>query len=217
MSPEVQKACVVDPATPSAEPFRMLRLAVDLRPNSGTTNAVLVTSPHKGDGKSTVAANYALVSALTRERVLLIDADLRSPSVHGMFGLNRSVGVVELIRDGLKLSDAIQRVGYLGLDVLTSGAEIARPGDVAGSRQFAELIIEARAAYDLVVIDSPPVLIAADAAGIAAQEDVGALLVVRRRSRRRHIASAIRKLQLMDANVLGLVVNREGSLATYGY
>src|SRR3954464_7521311 len=113
MSPEAQKACVVDPATPSAEPFRMLRLAVDLRPKSATTNAVLVTSPHKGDGKSTVAANYALVSALTRERVLLIDADLRSPSVHGMFGLNRSVGVVELIRDGMKLSDAIQRVGYL--------------------------------------------------------------------------------------------------------
>jgi capsular exopolysaccharide synthesis family protein len=217
MSPDTERACVVDPATPSAEPFRMLRLAIDLRPQSATSNAVLVTSPHTGDGKSTVAANYALVSALTRERVLLIDADLRSPSVHGMFGLNRSPGVVELVRDGLKLTDVIQRVGYLGLDVLTSGADIARPGDLAGSRQFTELVTQARAAYDLVVIDSPPVLIAADAAGIAAQADVGALLVVRRRARRRHVASAIRKLQLMDANVLGLVVNREGSLATYGY
>jgi capsular exopolysaccharide synthesis family protein len=218
MSPEaLKRASVVDPATPSAEPFRMLRLALELRPQSATTNAVLVTSPHKGDGKSTIAANYALVSALTRDRVLLIDADLRSPSVHELFGLKRSPGVVELVRDGRTLEDVVQGSGYFGLDILTSGGEISRPGDLAASHQFAELVVQARAAYDLVVIDSPPVLIAADAAGIAAQEDVGALLVVRRHARRRHVANAIKKLQLMEANVLGLVVNREGSLATYGY
>lgn len=218
MSPEARKrASVVDPATPSAEPFRMLRLALQLRPHAATANAVLVTSPHKGDGKSTIAANYALVSSLTGERVLLIDADMRSPSIHGMFGLGRSPGVVELVRDGLKLADVVQNAGHVGLDILTSGGEISRPGDLAASPQFAELVTQARTAYDLVVIDSPPVLIAADAAGIAAQQDVGALLVVPHHARRRHVGNAIRKLRLMDATMLGLVVNREGSLATYGY
>ena len=95
--------------------------------------------------------------------------------------------------------------------------QISRPGDLAASSQFEEVLARARAAYDLVVIDSPPVLIAADAAGIASQEGIGALLVVRRHAKRRHVGNAIRKLRLMDANVLGLVVNREGSLATYGY
>lgn len=218
MSPEtLKKAGIVDPASPSAEPFRMLRLAIELRPDAGDTNAVLVTSPHSGDGKSTIATNYAVVAALTRRRVLLVDADLRSPSVHGLLGLEQSPGLVELVRDRLELSEVVQRVEPLGLDVLTSGASISRPGDLAASNQFEKVLAEARAAYDLVVIDSPPVLIAADAAGIAAQEGVGALLVVRRHAKRRHVGNAIRKLRLMDANVLGLVVNREGSLATYGY
>lgn len=218
MSPETQKkAGIVDPATPSAEPFRMLRLAIELRPNASETKAVLVTSPHAGDGKSTIAANYAVVAALTRRRVLLVDADLRSPTVHGLFGLEQSPGLVELVRDRLELSDVVQRVESLGLDILTSGGSISRPGDLAASHQFEEVLRNARETYDLVVIDSPPVLIAADAAGIASQDGVGALLVVRRHAKRRHVGNAIRKLRLMDANVLGLVVNREGSLTTYGY
>jgi Mrp family chromosome partitioning ATPase len=149
--------------------------------------------------------------------VLLVDADLRSPSVHGLFGLDQSPGLVELVRDRLELTDVVQRIESLGLDVLTSGGSISRPGDLAASHQFEEVLRNARATYDLVVIDSPPVLIAADAAGIASQDGVGALLVVRRHAKRRHVGNAIRKLRLMDANVLGLVVNREGSLTTYGY
>jgi capsular exopolysaccharide synthesis family protein len=218
MSPEtLKKAGIVDPASPSAEPFRMLRLAIELRPNASATNAVLVTSPHAGDGKSTIAANYAVVASLTRRRVLLIDGDLRSPSVHGLFGLDQSPGLVELVRDQLDLSEVVQRIEHVGLDVLTSGGAISRPGDLAASSQFEDVLAQARASYDLVVIDSPPVLIAADAAGIAAQDGVGAILVVPRNARRRHVGNAIRKLRLMDANVLGLVVNREGSLTTYGY
>jgi capsular exopolysaccharide synthesis family protein len=216
MSGEEAKAGLVDPSSPSAEPFRMLRLAIDLRPEA-TSNTVLVTSPHKGDGKSTIAANYSMVAAFTSARVLLIDGDLRSPMQHLYFGLPRSRGVVELIRDGLGLSDVVRRGGYLGLDVLTAGGAISRPGDLVTSKRFGELLEEARSSYDLVVIDAPPVLLAADAPSIAARDGVGALLVVDHNARRRHIGNAVRKLRLMEANLLGLVVNREGRLATYGY
>lgn len=195
----------------------MLRLAVELRPQRQTDGAVLVTSPHQGDGKSTIAANFAMVSALTRNRVLLIDGDLHDPTQYLHFGLKRSPGIVELIRDDLPLSKAVQHSGYFGLDVLTSGGAIARPGDVAGSAQMGALIDAARQAYDVVVVDSPPVLLAADAASMASREGVGVLLVVRRQTKRRHLANAVRKLSLSDATLLGLVVNREGRIATYGY
>ncbi len=216
MPVEESKAGLVDPASPSAEPFRMLRLAIDLRPEA-TSNTVLVTSPHKGDGKSTIAANYAMVAALTSTRVLLIDGDLRSPMQHLYFGLPRSPGVVDLIRDGRALPDVVHRAGYLGLDLLPAGGAISRPGDLVTSKQFGALLEEARSSYDLVVIDAPPVLLAADAASIAARDGVGALLVVDHHARRRHISNAVRKLRLMEANLLGIVVNREGRLATYGY
>ncbi len=209
---------LVDPNSPSSEPFRTLRLAIDLRSHARTGNAIVVTSPDPGDGKSTVAANYAFVSSFGQSRVLLIDGDLRNPTLHKIFGFSRSPGLIDLLRDDLSLSSVKHEVSAAGrLDFLAAGSPMSRPGDVGTSLQMAKLIEQASKEYDTIVIDSPPALRLADAAGLASHPGTDALLVVRRSTKKRHLVKALRELELMEANVLGIVVNRTGRLTQYTY
>jgi capsular exopolysaccharide synthesis family protein len=211
------RQALVDPGAPSAEAFRTLRLALQLRGGGNTgTSSVLVTSAEPGAGKSTAAANYALVSALGRSRVLLIDADLRKPVQHEIFGLPRSPGLVEFLAGGGPLERFIQR-GPDRLDLLTAGREVPRAGDVLSSTRMRDLLAEVGELYDLVVVDTAPVLASADAEGLAAHSDIDVVFVVDRGSRRRDVVKAVRRLERLTAQIAGLVLNREGRWEEYGY
>lgn len=215
-----ERAGLVDAASPSAEPFRSLRLALALRTDGqgAQTNIVVFTSAEPGEGKSTVAANYALVSSLSHANVLLVDADLRRPILHEFFGISRAPGLVELLAAGPDFKQFVQPIPVLGrLDVLPAGRPIPRSGDLAASSRMGEALRQASEQYSLVVLDSPPVLSAADAAGLASHAGVEVVLVVKRSGRRRTVAKALRKLELIEANVAGIVLNREGRLSSYGY
>jgi capsular exopolysaccharide synthesis family protein len=211
-----KRQALVDPGSPSAEAFRTLRLALQLRGETGKGSGVLVTSAEPGAGKSTMAANFALVSALARTRVLLIDADLRRPVQHEIFGLPRSPGLVEYLAGGGPLDRFIQR-GPDRLDVLTAGREVPRAGDVLSSSRMRDLLEDAGAQYDMVVVDTPPVLASADAEGMAAHSDLEVVFVVDRGSRRRDVVKAVRRLERLTAQIAGLVLNREGRQEEYGY
>jgi capsular exopolysaccharide synthesis family protein len=213
-----ERSHLVDIGSPSSEPFRSLRLAVELRPETRTGKSVVVTSPNSGDGKSTIAANYALVAAIN-QKTLLIDGDLRSPSIHEFFEVPRSPGLVELaINGGLSLGDVVHQAGAGSkLDVLTAGAALARPGDLIASPKMADVVRQVSADYDLLVIDSPPVLVAADAASLASIPGTDVIVVARRAGRKRPLLRALRNLELTEANVLGIVLNRDGRLSTYTY
>lgn len=209
---------VVDPGAPSSEPFRTLRLALQLRSSARTANIVVVTSADAGEGKSTVAANYALLSSYGHANVLLIDGDLRKPMVHELFDLPRAPGLVEMLAAGSDLEPFVHSVPGLGqLDVITAGRPIPRSGDLASSERMRAMLQQASRQYALVVMDSPPLLSSADAAGLATHPGVDVVLVIRKSSRRRQVLKALRKLDLIEARVAGIVVNREGRLATYGY
>jgi succinoglycan biosynthesis transport protein ExoP len=211
------RQALVDPGAPSAEAFRTLRLALQLRGgDSGKGSSVLVTSAEPGAGKSTAAANFALVSALGRVRVLLIDADLRKPVQHEIFGLPRAPGLVEYLASGGPLDRFIQR-GPDRLDLLTAGREVPRAGDVLSSGRMRDLLAEVGESYDLVVVDSAPVLASADAEGMAAHSDLNVVFVVDRGSRRRDVVKAVRRLERLTAQIAGLVLNREGRWEEYGY
>ena len=205
---------LVEPDSSSAEPFRALRLSIETKRSMRETTGLVFTSPRRLDGRSTVAANYAVVTALIQRPVLLIDADMRNPRLHEMFDRPRAPGLVEVLRDGLHPMEVAHTFPSLGgLHVLTSGSPAPSPGDVAASAAMSELLRGAYEEYEAVVLDSPAVLSAADAAGLASHSGTDVVMVVDRAAKRRHVVSALRKLVQTEANVLGLVMNREGTLA----
>jgi len=159
-----------------------------------------------------------LVAAHVQRPVLLIDADLRSPSLHTMFDLPLSPGLVDVLRDRLdpwQVAHTFPSLG--GLHVITAGAPLPRPGDVAASPAMGDLLEKAYDECEAVVLDSPPVLVAADASGIASHGGTDVVMVVNRTGKRRHLVSALQKLAVTEASVLGLVLNREGTLIADRY
>lgn len=216
-APTRGKRGLVDPSQPSAEPFRNLRLALELRRDTRRGNVVVFTSANPGEGKSTVAANYALIAALNQQRVLLIDGDLRHPALHETFRVPRAPGVVDVL-GGEPISAATRRVRSLGqLDLLPAGRAVPGVGDLMSSTRMHEFVESMAANYGLVVIDTPPVLNVSDAASVATHADADVVLVVDRRGRRRAVTRALRELELVGANVVGIVLNHEGSVSRYGY
>lgn len=204
---------LAEPDSPYAEPLRALRLAVEARVGTERTRGLLFTSPRRGDGRSTIAANYALVAALAHKPVLLIDADMRNPSLHDLFDRRRSPGLVDVLRDRLDPWDVAHELPSLGgLHVLTAGTPVPRPGDAAASPAMTEVLQRAYEEYEAVILDSPPALPAADVSGLASHPETDVVMIVNRSGKRRHLVNALRGLALTEANVLGLVVNREGSL-----
>lgn len=209
---------LVDPSEPSAEPFRTLRLALDIRQDGRSGNVLVCTSPLAGEGKTLVATNYALVAAQSCS-VLLIDGDLRRPAVHERFGIDRSPGLVELLAAGSDIRRFARPAveGTPGLEVIPAGREIPSPGDLISSRRMADVLRQASEAYDLVVVDSPPLLSTLDAASLGALGGTDVLVVVDSGSRRRTLLRALRQLRLMETNVAGIVLNRDGELSPYTY
>lgn len=214
----VSRKGLVDPTESSAEPFRTLRVSLELRPDSRRGNIILFTSAEPGEGKSTIAANYALFSAINERRVLLIDADLRNPTQHEIFSLPRLPGLTEVIVARGDIGASATPIEWApGLTVITAGRSVPRAGDITGSHTVRELLTHVGADYDTVVIDTPPVLAAADAAHLAAHPAADVAFVVTGTQRSRKVSRALAKLALVNANVLGFVLNREGRLSDYGY
>ncbi len=210
---------VIDVSSPSAEPFRMLRLAIDLRPRENGKLPIVFTSANAGEGKSTVAANYALVAAQNDRRVLLIDADLRKPSLHRLFGVRSAPGLTEVIAADTPYMDVVKSVQTSPgtLHLLTAGTPLPNAGDVVGSSGTVALFGGAAEEYDLVVVDSPPVLSASDAATMASHTGADVALVVGKGTKKRSVTQALTKLDLVGVSVLGFVINRHGDLSQYGY
>jgi capsular exopolysaccharide synthesis family protein len=208
----VSPAYLVEPDSASAEPLRALRLAIEARLGSRETKGLVFSSPSPGDGRSTIAANYALVAAHVQRPVLLIDADMRKPSLHKMFDVPRSPGLVDVLRDRLDPWEATHAFPTLGnLHVLTAGTSLPRPGDVAASPAMGALLEKAYADCESVILDSPPVLVAADASGLASHAGTEVVMIMNRSGKRRQLASALRTLTVTEANIVGLVINREAS------
>jgi capsular exopolysaccharide synthesis family protein len=217
-SGDSKRRALFDNRSPQQEAVRRLRTQLLLPDRGEPLKTVMVTSAEPGEGKSTLAANFALVSSMSNNNVLLVDADLRQPVLHEVFGLPRTPGLVEVLATGSPVDTFVQPAPTLGhLDVLTAGRPIPQSADLASSKRMGEVLLQASEQYELVVLDSPPVLHAADAGGLASHHATDVVLVVTRSSKRRTVTNALRKLELIEANIAGIVVNRDGRLAAYGY
>jgi tyrosine-protein kinase Etk/Wzc len=201
---------VADATDSASGAYRALRTRLLFANNGTTLRSVVVTSAWAGEGKTTTAANLAVTLAQQGMRVLLVDCDLRQARLHTLFGLSNKPGMTDALRDGVPLDKVIQATSIERLFLLGSGAAIegpAGPSELLGGKPMAALLATAREQFDMLVIDTPPVLLASDAAILSARAD-GALLVIRAGSTGRSLAlDAVQQLTAVGAHVIGAVLN----------
>ncbi|MEJ7810646.1 MAG: polysaccharide biosynthesis tyrosine autokinase [Gemmatimonadaceae bacterium] len=194
-------------STPMTEAYVTLRTNLLFTQATTKLKTILVTSTAPKDGKTTVAANLARTLAQHGTRVLLVDCDLRRPRVHRMFGVQAKPGLADVLLDPQRLDEAIHRPGNRELYVLPAGASPPNASQLLSSGAMRELLDKLCATFDMVVLDSPPVLAVADASILAGLAD-GILFVVRAGSTERDNATgALQQLSAVGARVVGVVLN----------
>ncbi|MCA9953067.1 MAG: polysaccharide biosynthesis tyrosine autokinase [Anaerolineales bacterium] len=196
-----------EPRSPVAEAFRGLRTNLEYAGVDKPLKTILVTSAGAGEGKTTVASNLAVVMAQRYKNVLLLECDLRRPRIHRVTSLANRTGLVDLFVYQTAIDDIAQSAGVKGLSVISSGSLPPNPAELLGSEKMNQLLTAFTDQYDMVIIDSPP-LIVSDAAVLAARVD-GVLLVLEPGRTEIGAASAsVEQLRRVNANVLGVVFNR---------
>ncbi|MDQ2799346.1 MAG: CpsD/CapB family tyrosine-protein kinase, partial [Armatimonadota bacterium] len=179
---------------------------------------LLVTSSNPGEGKTTTAANLAFAMAMDGKRVILVDTDLRRPSMHKLLSLPTMPGLTDVLLDHATLAETLlEHEDMPNLVALMSGSTPPNPGELLNSRKFRNLVQELSAQADIVIFDSPPVLVAADAAILASQMD-GTILVVETGETKKGAArQTLRTLQQARANLLGIAYNKMRIMDGSGY
>jgi capsular exopolysaccharide synthesis family protein len=176
-----------------------------------------VTSCEASDGKSTVAANLAIVLTQAGRRVLLIDADLRRPNVHQIFGVENGQGLSSLLTGNADLEQVQQHSPVPLLDVITSGPIPPTPSELLGSSGLEGLLEQLRttAGYDHVILDSPPAVQVADSVILAAQVDTTIIVVRAAKTRRESLTLGAARFRQARAHVTGVVLNSVQERASY--
>ncbi len=206
----IAELVVTEPNSPFAESIRSLHLALRQAASERHMSVVLITSALPGEGKSTITANLARAAAMYGERVLLIDADLRRPSVAGLFGLPRSLGLDSLIKRECSLKDALLRDQTTTLHLIAGVNQVTGSDalKLLASRELGFLLNELRPLYDLILINSSPLLPVADPRFLVNQVDGVALIVAPEQASRGAVRAALQVMPAMETKILGAVVNR---------
>jgi capsular exopolysaccharide synthesis family protein len=195
------------PRTAVAEAFRKLRTNFAFLGVDRDNVCCVITSPGAGDGKSTVTANLGIAIAQAGQRVALVDADLRKPTLHKLFGLPQRVGTTTVLLDQATTHDALQHLGPDLPAVLTSGELPPNPSELLGSRRMAELLTELRSAFDVVLVDCAPLLPVTDPMVVSQFVD-GLLLIARAGATTKDQAAAARAAcAKAGATIFGVTLN----------
>lgn len=206
-----------DPKNPGAEAYRVIRTGIQFAQAGKELQTIALTSCTPNEGKSTTIANLAVVLTQAGKSVLLIDCDMRNPTVHKNFNLSNKVGLSSCISMGTALSDAVQKTSIEGLYALTGGVIPPNPSELLGSEQMKNVLQRAKEQYDYVLIDTPPVMPVTDALIVGRFVD-GMILVIASAEIKVEMARDV-KNQLVNAgaNILGVVLNNEHHGYGYGY
>jgi capsular exopolysaccharide synthesis family protein len=200
----------------AAEAYRMLRANLAFASVDQPVKTLLVTAAGQGEGKTTTTANLGIAMAQEGRKVLLVDTDLRRPALHHLFELDNSRGVTNVLLGAATLAEMVQATQIENLWILTSGPLPPNPAELLNSASMRELLAELKEEWDVVLCDSPPTMMAADAPILASLLD-GVVLVVEQHKTSRHIiAEAVNVLRSAQARLLGVALNKwqaEG----YGY
>jgi capsular exopolysaccharide synthesis family protein len=207
----------LDPASTASEAYRTLRASLLYATLDAPPKAILITGPGPDEGKTTICANLGVVLAQADKKTLIIDGDLREPTLHGMFGMQNATGVVNVLSGERSLSEVWEEP-LPGLKVAPAGPIPPNPAELLSSGRFATLLDRACEQFDYVLIDSPPTGSVSDAIIIATRADAVLLVLDFRSTRKNVLRDAVRSLEAVGANTLGTVVNNvRQTKATYYY
>ncbi len=195
------------PSGRDSEAYRNIRTSLLFNREGKNLKILQVTSPSSGDGKSTLSANLAVSLAQSGKEVLLIDADMRHASAHAIFGMANDAGLSDVLDGQCDLPDALQATEVPHLTILAAGPHPSNPAELLVSAEFSELLEVVREKFDLVIVDSPPVLPVSDPSTIAPLVDATLVVLFLNKHVRRNASEAVDMLTDVGANILGLVVN----------
>lgn len=195
-----------DPKSYYAEAFRTIKTNIKYSSADKHKKVLLVTSTEAGEGKSTISSNLALSLSQDNKKVIIIDGDLRKPSVHKQFGISGSVGLTELLIGEKSINDIKHKVNPY-LDAVTSGHIPPNPAELLASEEMEKLIEKLREEYDYVIIDTNPIGLVADAQILSSKVD-GVILVARyEKTKKENLLNCKKMIDQVGGNTIGVVLN----------
>jgi len=204
------------PHSPVTESYRIIRSRIRFKPTDKLTRSIMVTSSMPEEGKSVTAANLAVVFAQANYKTVIVDADLRHPALHELFEVNNEAGLGDLLSStDLKIDDCVQDTSLKNLKILTSGTPLPDPSERLGSERMKEILDELKSVASIIIVDSAPVLVYADAIVLSGRLDGVIMVIQAGKSTRGAITQALFDLQNANANLLGSVFNQSPKSDTF--
>ncbi|MBN2980280.1 MULTISPECIES: CpsD/CapB family tyrosine-protein kinase [Cohnella] len=197
-----------NPSSSLSEAYRALRMNIQFASGEDPVKTIMVTSPGNGDGKSTTIANLAVAYAQEGKKTLLIDGDIRDPSLHHLFSLSNVSGLTNALLNEKGWKSVIQATQIPRLSVMTSGITPLHPSDLLASEYLPDLISDIKQHFDIVLFDSPPLLTVTDGLKICSLCD-GVFIVASQGKTKKALLKKVRQsLEHANARVLGVVLNK---------
>ncbi|AHZ17638.1 CpsD/CapB family tyrosine-protein kinase [Bacillus velezensis] len=196
-----------EPKSINSEQYRTIRTNIEFSSVDTEVKSLLITSAGPEEGKSTTAANLAVVFAQQGKKVLLIDADLRKPTVHFTFKLDNGTGLTSLLLKQMPFQKAVLPADEANLDILTSGPIPPNPAELLSTGAMKDLLSEAAAVYDKVILDTPPVLAVADTKILGSYTDGAIMVISSGKTDKEKAAKAKEALDYCPCKLLGAVMN----------
>lgn len=199
-----------DPNSVIAESYRSLRTSIRHKRlgKPDTAIVLMIASPKAQEGKTTTASNLAVTFARDGQEVIVVDCNLRQPSVHTVFGMPNTAGLVQYLKSASPAKDNITKAVLPNLHIMTAGAQPSNPSELLGSRRMAELMDELKQQFDVVLLDTPSALDFTDAPLLAEYSDGIILVAEHGRTKREWAKQAKARLEQSGAKLLGIILNK---------
>ncbi|GGG21755.1 CpsD/CapB family tyrosine-protein kinase [Paenibacillus abyssi] len=210
----------INPKSPISEAYRTLRTNIQFSSVDTQMQVMMVASAQTGEGKTTTISNLAVAYAQEGKRVLIIDADLRKPSLHHVFSQSNRVGLTSILSNQYSLQEVMKETNVEHLYIITSGPIPPNPSEMLASNKMSELLNELKEHFDVILFDTPPVLAVTDGLIVSALCDGVVMVVLAGKVKKELIKKAKANLEHVNARILGVVLNnmnRKDGEAYYYY